>query len=155
MASGHCLILLLLLLLLLHTILLSVYVLKYEYLFPLPTPALNLPPLALLSAHLLLHQGGRSRTDPVLREDVFLLKVKALNRRPGRRPKPAAAAADGGADGAEGCGVDPFAPEYGDQTWHTRSQAELAAHRGLAAVLQPSWKRNPNDRKPTRSSRRG
>jgi hypothetical protein len=99
-------------------------------------------------------QGGRNANDPVLREDVFLLKVKALGRRAAKKKKPAAA--DGDADGAAADGsVDPFAPEFSADTWHVQSQAELAQHRGLAAVLQPAWKNNPNERKLTRSNRRG
>jgi hypothetical protein len=99
-------------------------------------------------------QGGRSSNDPVLREDVFLLKVKALGRRAAKKKKPAA---DGDADGAAAAdgSVDPFAPEISAATWHVQSQAELAQHRGLAAVLQPAWKNNPNERKLTRSNRRG
>jgi hypothetical protein len=85
----------------------------------------------------------------VLREDVFLLKVKALGR---RATKKKAAAADGAAEDGS---VDPFAPEYSADTWHVQSQTELAQHRGLAAVLQPAWKNNPNERKLTRSNRRG
>lgn len=90
-------------------------------------------------------QGGRNSKDPVLREDIFLLRVKALGRRAAKK-KPAEDAA------AES---DPFAPEYNQDSWHVASQAELAQHRGLAAVLQPAWKNNPNERKLTRSNRRG
>lgn len=89
-------------------------------------------------------QGGRNRNEPVLREDVFLLRVKALGRRANRRPKK-----------VDGQGGDPSAaPEYSSGAGG-RSQAELAQHRGLAAVLQPAWKHNPNERKLTRSNRRG
>lgn len=91
-------------------------------------------------------QGGRNSKDPVLREDVFLLKVKALGKRAGAKKVKKAADADA---------VDPFAPEFNQDTWHVQSQAELAQHRGLAAVLQPAWKNNPNERKLTRSNRRG
>jgi hypothetical protein len=86
-------------------------------------------------------QGGRNSNQPVLREDVFLQKVKALG---GLKAKKVAAAAD----------VDPFSPEFGMDSWH-RSQQELAQHRGLANLLQPTWKSNPNQRKLTRSNRRG
>ncbi|KAF8065842.1 NOB1 [Scenedesmus sp. PABB004] len=92
-------------------------------------------------------RGGRNSSDPVLREDVFLLRVKALGRR-GRKAK-------GPAAGEDGAAPDPFAPEFGADTWHVATQAELAQHRGLAAVLQPAWKNNPNERKLTRSNRRG
>lgn len=99
-----------------------------------------------------MSQGGRNSNDPVLREDVFLLKVKALGRRATKK-KPTA---DADADAAAAAGdVDPFAPEFSADTWHVQSQAELAQHRGLAAVLQPAWKNNPNERKLTRSNRRG
>eukprot|EP00878_Enallax_costatus_P033656 GHUV01037198.1.p1 GENE.GHUV01037198.1~~GHUV01037198.1.p1 ORF type:complete len:119 (+),score=30.66 GHUV01037198.1:406-762(+) len=90
-------------------------------------------------------QGGRNSKDPVLREDVFLLKVKALGRRAAKKK----------ATDADESSADPFAPEYSEDTWHVASQAELAQNRGLAAVLQPAWKNNPNERKLTRSNRRG
>lgn len=83
----------------------------------------------------------------MLREDIFLLKVKALGRRAAK--KKATADEDAAAT------ADPFAPEYNQDTWHVATQAELAQHRGLAAVLQPAWKNNPNERKLTRSNRRG
>lgn len=85
----------------------------------------------------------------MLREDVFLQKVKALGK---QVVKKKAADAE---EAAAAAGVDPFAPEYNQDTWHVASQQELAQHRGLAAVLQPSWKHNPNERKLTRSNRRG
>lgn len=51
----------------------------------------------------------------------------------------------------DGADADPF----GDGEFAAgRSQAALAQHRGLAAVLEPAWKRNPNERKLTRSNRR-
>jgi ribosomal protein S27AE len=86
-------------------------------------------------------QGGRNSRDPILREDVFLLKVKALGRKGAAKKAPPPPEA-----------ADPFAPaaEFGEG----RSQAQLAQHRGLAAVLEPAWKRNPNERKLTRSNRR-
>lgn len=90
-------------------------------------------------------QGGRNSQDPVLREDVFLLKVKALGRRTAKK-KPST---------TEESGVDPFAPEFSQETWHVASQAELAQNKGLAAVLQPAWRNNPNERKWARSNRRG
>jgi hypothetical protein len=94
-------------------------------------------------------QGGRTADDLVLREDVFLQKVKALGK---QAVKKKAADAE---EAAVAAGVDPFAPEYSQDTWHVASQQELAQHRGLAAVLQPAWKQNPNERKLTRSNRRG
>jgi hypothetical protein len=87
-------------------------------------------------------QGGRNSKDPILREDVFLLKVKALGGRGAAAKKAPPPDAD----------VDPFAPEAEFGTG--RSQAQLAQHRGLAAVLEPAWKRNPNERKLTRTNRR-
>jgi hypothetical protein len=90
-------------------------------------------------------QGGRAREDLVLREDVFLQKVKALGRQAVKKK----------VDDDDAAAVDPFAPEYSQDTWHVPSQQELAQHRGLAAVLQPAWKQNPNERRLTRSNRRG
>jgi hypothetical protein len=75
---------------------------------------------------------------------VFLQKVKALGRQAVKKKVDDDDAA-----------VDPFAPEYSQDTWHVPSQQELAQHRGLAAVLQPAWKQNPNERRLTRSNRRG
>lgn len=88
----------------------------------------------------------------MLREDVFLLKVKALGKQAVK--KKAGNDDDDDAAAAAG-GVDPFAPEYSADTWHVPSQQELAQHRGMAAALQPAWKQNPNERKLTRSNRRG
>jgi hypothetical protein len=88
-------------------------------------------------------QGGRNNKNPILREDVFLLKVKALG---GYRGKKKAAPADPDAD--------PFGDD-GTEFGEGRSQAQLAMHRGLAAVLEPAWKNNPNERKLSRSNRRG
>ena len=94
-------------------------------------------------------QGGRTQDDLVLREDVFLQKVKALGRQAVKKK------ASDDDDAAAAAAVDPFAPEYNQDTWHVPSQQELAQHRGLAAVLQPAWKQNPNERRLTRSNRRG
>jgi hypothetical protein len=89
-----------------------------------------------------LPQGGRNSKDPILREDVFLLKVKAFGRR-AQKKQPPPSAED----------ADPFAPE-GTEFGEGRSQAQLAQHRGLARVLEPAWKHNPNERKLSRSNRR-
>jgi RNA-binding protein NOB1 len=102
-------------------------------------------------------RGGRAGTaaNPILREDVFLQKVKALG---GSKQGPRRSAA----------AVDAFAPEYGADTWHEgggggggggvpanqRSQRELAQHRGAAGLVVPSWRRNPNEPKMRRSNRR-
>jgi hypothetical protein len=89
-------------------------------------------------------QGGRNSNQPILREDIFLLKVKAMGRKAGARryTKPAAEGAEGAAAAA---GADPFAKDSHDP-WH-RSQSQLAQHRGLAALLQPAWKKNPNEKR--------
>lgn len=64
-------------------------------------------------------QGGRNSKDPILREDIFLLKVKALGSKSRSKKK---------AKEVDEQTVDPFAPEYGMDTWH-RSQQQLAKHR--------------------------
>ncbi len=71
---------------------------------------------------MLVLQGGRNSNNPVLREDVFLLKVKALGGRK-RRPKAAAQHESDGQGFGEGGNVEPWA----------RSQAQLAQHRVSAA----------------------
>lgn len=81
------------------------------------------------------------------------MKVRALGRRAVK--KKATGDEAGGDAAAGGASVDPFAPEFSADTWHVPSQQELAANKGLAAVLQPAWKHNPNERKLTRSNRRG
>lgn len=91
-------------------------------------------------------QGGRNSKEPILREDIFLLKVKAMGRKAGSRRYTKPGEGEGAAAGGAGAGVDPFAPEYGADTWH-RSQSQLAQHRGLAALLQPAWKKNPNEKR--------
>eukprot|EP00775_Hariotina_reticulata_P013406 gene13406-13534_t len=92
-------------------------------------------------------RGGRNSRDPVLREDIFLLKVKALGKK--RASKNTTESAAGG--------VAALSHDLNQDNWHSAapSQRELAQHRGLASVLQPSWKNNPNERKLTRSNRRG
>ena len=100
-------------------------------------------------------RGGRDSNGPILREDMFLLKVRALGGAGAAARKKAAAARAAAAAAAAGNGGgddDPLAPveEFGEG----RSQAQLAQHRGLAAVLEPAWKRNPNERKFARSNRR-
>jgi RNA-binding protein NOB1 len=105
-------------------------------------------------------RGGRAGAagNPILREDVFLQKVKALGGARASGPRRSAAA------------VDAFAPEYGADTWHEtagagvaggagvpaaqRSQRELAQHRGAAGLVVPSWRKNPNEPKMRRSNRR-
>jgi RNA-binding protein NOB1 len=76
-------------------------------------------------------QGGRNnKKNPILREDEFMQRMKP------RRQKPGAAAA--GAD------LDPFAPEYGVDTWHeagakaaANTQAALASEKvGVPAGVQ-------------------
>jgi hypothetical protein len=100
-------------------------------------------------------QGGRAPDDVVLREDVFLQKVRALGRRPVKKK----AANDGldlpGDDDGGGSEAGSAAQHAADAAWHVPSQQELAQQGGLAAVLQPSWKHNPNERRLTRSNRRG
>ena len=50
--------------------------------------------------------------------------------------------------------ADPFAPEFGIETWHQR-HADLPAHVKAAAASLSVWKmRNPNERKHVRTNRR-
>ncbi|GFR39822.1 hypothetical protein Agub_g315 [Astrephomene gubernaculifera] len=85
-------------------------------------------------------RGGRgARKNPILREDVLLARTG------GRMRQKSAAAASGE--------VDPFAPEYGSETWHAAGGGGRGGGRGLP-VLQTSWRHNPNEAKPQRKSRR-
>ncbi|KAF5837616.1 Nin one binding Zn-ribbon like-domain-containing protein [Dunaliella salina] len=77
-------------------------------------------------------KGGRAG-NPILREDQMLKKVK-------RRNKQAEAA------------IDPFAPEFGNDTWHVggKTQAGMDPSKG-AAFLLAGWKHNPNERRSNRN----
>ncbi|KAK9915522.1 hypothetical protein WJX75_000206 [Coccomyxa subellipsoidea] len=79
-------------------------------------------------------KGGKNKKDPILREDVLLQRVPQL-----RAKKKEAA--------------DPFAPEFGVETWHQRNSA-LPAHVKAAAAALAVWKHNPNERKHIRTNRR-
>ncbi|BDA44182.1 probable RNA-binding protein NOB1 [Coccomyxa sp. Obi] len=79
-------------------------------------------------------KGGKNRKDPILREDVLLQRVPQLRA----RKKEAA---------------DPFAPEFGVETWHQKNAA-LPAHVKAAAAALAVWKHNPNERKHVRTNRR-
>lgn len=87
---------------------------------------------------MLLHaQGGKNSKDPILREDVLLQRIPQLRS---QAKKEAAA--------------DPFAPEFGIETWHQR-HADLPAHVKAAAASLSVWKiSNPNERKHVRTNRR-
>ncbi|GIL43839.1 hypothetical protein Vafri_1433 [Volvox africanus] len=95
-------------------------------------------------------KGGRgARSNPVLREDVLLARMGALN---GRRAR-------GGSGKKAAAGeLDPFAPEFGSETWHQATAAASGRAGGRsgvpAGVLLSSWKNNPNEVKPQRKSRR-
>jgi RNA-binding protein NOB1 len=83
-------------------------------------------------------RGGRSR-ELILREDQLLSKQHLLRA---QRKKEAQAAA----------ALDPFAPEYGEETWH---QASALPQGGMGAqALLAGWKRNPNERKHVATNRR-
>ncbi|MEW5310987.1 MAG: hypothetical protein WDW38_002737 [Sanguina aurantia] len=83
-------------------------------------------------------QGGRSTAEPILREDVMMLKMKKKMKKK--------------AVGADGEAIDPFAPEFTSDAWFKGQQ--IANNKGAAAVLA-GWKHNPNERKNiSRSSRR-
>jgi hypothetical protein len=67
-------------------------------------------------------QGGKaSARNPILREDVLLARSGML--RPGGPAKAPAAPAN----------LDPFAPEYGTETWHAAAGGR-AGGRARAAV---------------------
>jgi RNA-binding protein NOB1 len=91
-----------------------------------------------LIEYVLLHaQGGKNSKDPILREDVLLQRIPQLRS---QAKKEAAA--------------DPFAPEFGIETWHQR-HADLPAHVKAAAASLSVWKiSNPNERKHVRTNRR-
>ena len=79
-------------------------------------------------------QGGKNSRDPILREDVLLQRVPQMRA---QRKEDA----------------DPFAPEYGAETWYQKSSA-LPAHVRAAAASLDNWKRNPNERRHVRTNRR-
>ncbi len=79
-------------------------------------------------------QGGKNKKDPILREDVLLQRVPQLR----------AKKKESG---------DPFAPEFGVETWHQKNAA-LPAHVKAAAAALAVWKHNPNERKHVRTNRR-
>lgn len=79
-------------------------------------------------------QGGKNRRDPILREDVLLQRVPQLRAKKKE-------------------GNDPFAPEFGVETWHQKN-AGLPPHVKAAAAALAMWKTNPNERKHVRTNRR-
>lgn len=81
-------------------------------------------------------KGGRNH-DPILREDQLLTKKHLL------RSKKASKAAE----------LDPFAPEYTDETWH-QVAAVAAGPASMATLLNSGWKKNPNERKHVATNRR-
>lgn len=81
-------------------------------------------------------KGGRNR-DPILREDQLLTKKHLL------RSKKASKAAE----------LDPFAPEYTDETWH-QVAAVAGGPASMATLLNSGWKKNPNERKHVATNRR-
>eukprot|EP00890_Picochlorum_soloecismus_P003789 jgi/Picsp_1/4410/NSC_01916-R1_nin one binding protein len=82
-------------------------------------------------------RGGKN-PDPILREDQLLTKKHLL-----RAKKAAAKAAE----------LDPFAPEYTDETWH-QVAAVSAGPASMATLLNSGWKKNPNERKHVATNRR-
>lgn len=83
-------------------------------------------------------RGGRASKNPVLSEDVLMQRTQRLRRSLKKKEK-----------------VDPFAPEYGPDSWFkltatnttpaTQQQA-LAQAAGMTALLA-NWKSNPNERR--------
>ena len=81
-------------------------------------------------------QGGKNSKDPILREDVLLQRIPQLRYQ------------------AKKEGTDPFAPEFGIETWHQRHD-DLPPHVKAAAASLSMWKvKNPNERKHVRTNRR-
>ena len=90
----------------------------------------------LLEKCVLCMQGGKNSKDPILREDVLLQRIPQLRSQ------------------AKKEGTDPFAPEFGIETWHQR-HADLPPHVKAAATSLSMWKvKNPNERKHVRTNRR-
>lgn len=81
-------------------------------------------------------KGGRNH-DPILREDQLLTKKHLL------RSKKASKNAQ----------LDPFAPEYTDETWH-QVAAVAGGPPSMATLLNSGWKKNPNERKHVATNRR-
>jgi RNA-binding protein NOB1 len=80
-------------------------------------------------------QGGKNNKDPILREDILLQRVPHLRKKAGQS-------------------ADPFAPEFGVETWHQRNAA-LPAHVKAAAAALSIWNHhNPNERRHVRTNRR-
>ncbi|PSC73917.1 RNA-binding NOB1 [Micractinium conductrix] len=78
-------------------------------------------------------RGGRHR-DLILREDQLLAKAHRLRKKKEKEE------------------LDPFAPEYGQDTWH--QAAGLHYGNKGAAALMAGWKNNPNERKHIATNRR-
>ncbi|KAL4438664.1 hypothetical protein ABPG77_006268 [Micractinium sp. CCAP 211/92] len=79
-------------------------------------------------------KGGRHR-DLILREDQLLAKAHRLRARKKEKEE-----------------LDPFAPEYGEDTWH--KAAGMHYNNKGAAALLAGWKNNPNERKHIATNRR-
>jgi RNA-binding protein NOB1 len=90
-------------------------------------------------------KGGRA-ADIILAEDQLIAKAHLLRAR---------AKAEAARTGA----VDPFAPEYGEGTWHQKAALPGAGAPGggvdaRAAAVMAGWRRNPNERKHVATNRR-
>lgn len=79
-------------------------------------------------------KGGR-HSDLILREDQLLAKAHRLRARKKEKEE-----------------LDPFAPEYGEDTWHKAAGMHYG-NKGAAALLA-GWKNNPNERKHIATNRR-
>ena len=80
-------------------------------------------------------KGGRNY-GPITREDELLTKKHLL------RAKKSSAKAQ----------LDPFAPEFTDETWH--QVGAIQANPTLGSLLNTGWKKNPNERKHVATNRR-
>ncbi|KAK9809158.1 hypothetical protein WJX72_010386 [[Myrmecia] bisecta] len=78
--------------------------------------------------------GGKNNQQPILREDVLMSKLPRMHK-----PRTEE--------------TDPFAPEFGADSWHLRSGSQQIQYSNTAALLA-GWKHNPNERRHTRTNRR-
>eukprot|EP01025_Chloroclados_australasicus_P019966 TRINITY_DN2097_c0_g1_i9.p3 TRINITY_DN2097_c0_g1~~TRINITY_DN2097_c0_g1_i9.p3 ORF type:complete len:176 (-),score=14.59 TRINITY_DN2097_c0_g1_i9:321-848(-) len=86
---------------------------------------------------------GRYANNPILSEDELMLQVQKLKN--SSRLKTGKAKDD----------TDPFAPEYGEDTWHQMAIVREGASVLNTSALNTNWRKNPNARKNMpRSNRR-
>lgn len=69
-------------------------------------------------------QGGRNARNPILSEDVLMMRMKGKSMRK---------------KDAQAMALDPFAPEYGTETWHQAQQARIAMQVGGGNMCVWHW----------------